>query len=325
MSEMESVLKVLEKIADKLSLIMPMFLNIENRLDRIENELLTNSTISMSSEQSIQFDSEHEQVLGGIDEGHGEPPPQKDQETRYAYHGHGGGSHGHAYHSHSGGGHAHHSHSDGGHGHSGLILSDSDMTSDLGKLSDYLKCDIPVVNYNSDSETVKQHLLESSLDFVLIQDSGEAVSQQDSLTPESLNMIHTLVGNQLELARMVVRLKPDTEVFIGSLPPRIDTPSHTQLAEAYNDILVAQSFLDEKVTIVSQNGMHTKVQKKLGERFCEDGNRLTRYGTHLMLKNISRQISDKIPGMRYVVKSKSYKYRRTKKYKVKKFIEAIFI
>ena len=76
---------------------------------------------------------------------------------------------------------------------------------------------------------------------------------------------------------------------------------------------MAESFLDEKVTIVSQNGMHTNMKKKMRERFCEDGTSLTKYGTHLMLKNISRQISSKIPDMS--VKNKNFKYKRNYKYK----------
>ena len=127
----------------------------------------------------------------------------------------------------------------------------------------------------------------------------------------------------MELARTVVRLKPDTEVFIGSLPPRYDTAAHTQLAEAYNDIMVVESFLDERITIVSQKGMHTKEMRKVRERFSDDGNMLTKYGTHLMLKNISRQMSDKISGLRF---EHNKNKRRFGKYtfKTKRLPEAIF-
>ena len=171
--------------------------------------------------------------------------------------------------------------------------------------------------------TFHYHLLQPNLEFVLIQDSGKVVSDQDSLDSESLSEIRTLVGQQLELSRTVVRLKPDTEVFIGSLPPRYDTAAHTQLAEAYNDIMVVESFLDERITIVSQKGMHTKEMRKVRERFSDDGNMLTKYGTHLMLKNIWRQMSDKISGLR-VEHNKNKRRFGKYKFKTKRLPEAIF-
>ena len=54
MSEIGPLLKVMKNIADKLSLIMPMYVNIEQRLMKIENDISTNTTISMSSDQSSQ-------------------------------------------------------------------------------------------------------------------------------------------------------------------------------------------------------------------------------------------------------------------------------
>ena len=54
--------------------------------------------------------------------------------------------------------------------------------------------DVPVLNYNSDSDDVKMALFETELDFVLIQDSGEVICQQDSLTPECFNQINKVAG-----------------------------------------------------------------------------------------------------------------------------------
>ena len=207
--------------------------------------------------------------------------------------------------------------------HPGLILSDSALIFDKENISDHINCDAPVLNYHLDTEEIGHHLLQPNLEFVLIQDSGKVVSDQDSLDSESLNEIRTLVGQQLELARTVVRLKPDTEVFIGSLPPRYDTAAHTQLAEAYNDIIVVESFLDERITIVSQKGMHTNEMRKVRERFSDDGNMLTKYGTHLMIKNIWRQMSDKISGLR-VEHNKNKRRFGKYKFKTKRLPEAIF-
>ena len=160
---------------------------------------------------------------------------------------------------------------------------------------------------------MKQKLFETNHDFVLIQDSGESISHHDSLTETSLSEINKLVGYQVELARMVVKLKPDTQVFIGSLPPRFDTPAHAELADAYNNTLVVETFIDENVTIVSQNDIYTNVKQKISERFCEDGATLTKYGTHLMVKNIRRQIADKVPHIRQNTKSKTLRLRKFRK------------
>ena len=48
--------------------------------------------------------------------------------------------------------------------------------------------------------------------------------------------------------------------------------------------------MDDNITVVSQNSMFTNVKKKLQERISEDGFNLTKYGSHLMMKNISRKI-----------------------------------
>ena len=199
----------------------------------------------------------------------------------------------------------------------GLVLSDSELTFEQGKiLNGYFSSSIPVVNYNEDSDTVKKVLFETNHDFVVIQDSGEAISQYETLDCDSLAGVQTLVEHQLNLARMVVRLKPDTQVFIGSLPPRVDTLASTQLAEAYNNYLVVNSFMDEKITVISQNGMYTNVKKKLSERFCEDGCTLTKYGTHLMVKNLVYQITDKIPRLKYKDVKNISKHGKLRKKKV---------
>ena len=178
---------------------------------------------------------------------------------------------------------------------SGLVLSDSDLVQGLvQELSDKFCSNIPVVNYNTDAESVKEILFESNHDFVLLQDSGQAISQHQSLDQESVQEIQSLVRNQVELAKMVVRLKPDTDVFIGSLPPRYDTEAHSELTEAYNNMMVVESFMEERITIIKQNDMYTKEKRKIEERVVKDGYNLTRYGTHLMAKNIERQIN-KIP------------------------------
>ena len=117
----------------------------------------------------------------------------------------------------------------------------------------------------------------------------------------------------------MVRLKPDTQVFIGSLPPRVDTMAHTQMAELYNSIAVAESFMDDNITVVSQNSMFTNVKKKLQERISEDGFNLTKYGSHLMMKNISRQISDKVPHIRTVNRTRRPMYNRYRWNQVKRF------
>ena len=316
MCETENLLKVLETIAEKMSMIVPVLQNIEIRLATVENEknseisyirntldiikgcVLDNPALSINSDQVSQSDSEQDL---GMKKEYVEAAHQHDQHV-----------------------HDHH------HGPdecvSGIVLSDSDLTfKQSDQLSEHLKCNIRSVNYNSDSENIKQSLLDPNLEFILIQDSGETVSQQNELSHDSMNEIQTLARYQLELARMVVRLRPGIEVFIGCLPPRFDTLAHTELAELYNNTMVAESFLDDHVTIVSQNSMYTNIKEKLEERFTEDGVNLTKYGTHLMMKNIARQISDTVPGMRCVKQSKGSKYRKVSRNKVRRLLNAIFI
>ena len=59
-------------------------------------------------------------------------------------------------------------------------------------------------------------------------------------------------------------------------------------------MMVVESFMEERITIIKQNDMYTKEKRKIEERVVKDGYNLTRYGTHLMAKNIERQIN-KIP------------------------------
>ena len=313
MVETDNLLKVLQTIAEKMSVIVPILQNIETKLAMIENEknsdisdiknsldivkgcVLANPTLSMSSDQFSQSDSEHDL---GLENEHVEASHQ----------------------------HVHDNHHGPSECVSGLVLSDSDLTlKESDQLNEHLKCNTSALNYNSDSENVNQSLLDPNLDFVLIQDSGVTVSQHDQLSNDSMNEIQDLVRYQLELARMVVRLRPGIEVFIGSLPPRFDTMAHTELAELYNNTMVAESFLDDHVTVVSQNSMYTNAKKKLGERFKEDGINLTKYGTHLMMKNIATQISDKVPHLRLASKSKGSKCRKISRKEVKRLLNAIFI
>ena len=305
-SENENILNVLGKLIDKMSL---MFSNIETRLNNIENEhmrelsaikeslefikdrALSCSSLTSSDQLSLgDSDSGCEQAHGGA-----VPPHTKGHDPDLLI------------------------------GPSdcavGLILSDSDLTlENSNHLNSLLQCDTHTVNYNTDSERVGQLLLDAYPEFVLIQDSGETVSLKDKLSPESTQEIQNLVGQQLELARTVVRLKPDTQVFIGSLPPRVDTMAHSQMAEFYNSTAVAESFLDDHITVVSQNNMFTNVKKKLQERIREDGFNLTKYGTHLMMKNISRQIADKVQSLRFVIKNRLPLYGRYNRNHVKRFL-----
>ena len=206
----------------------------------------------------------------------------------------------------------------------GLVMSDSDLTLEqCNQLSNLLQCDTHTVNYNLESESVKQVLMDSNPDFVLIQDSGNTVCQYDQLCPDSTQEIQSLVEQQLELARMVVRLKPDTEVFIGCLPPRIDTMAHSQMVEFYNSTAVTKSFLDDNITVVSQSSMFSNVKKKQQERINGDGFNLTKYGTHLMMKNISTQIADKVPSIRFVKRKKKPVNGRYSRNYAKRFLYGV--
>ena len=259
--------------------------NIEKRLDKVENELsagdisemkrnissikvdldrgsyMNSPSFSVSSDQSSQCDHDQSDRGSEHDQAHLE-------------------------------GHHHE-------GHSGLLLSDSDLTKvHATQISEQLGCKMPMLNYNNDnSDNVHNVLVRTNHDFVLIQESGNIVDKQDTVNYDSMEEVQNCVRNQLELARTVVRLKPNTEVFIGSLPPRFDTPEHAQLTEAYNNTLVAESFLDDHVTIVSQDGMNSYNKKKLQERFAKDGATLTKYGNYLMSKNISREVTKKVPNL----------------------------
>ena len=295
-SELCDMKKLLEDLSKNVILLLPIFQNIENRLEKIERELhisdiseLTASIKSIKSE--LELSKEFRVVCPSTDSSATSDQSSQSDQSEGVVH------------------EAHHNP-----GHTGLLLSDSDLTlSQVKQVGDHLTCNVTVVNYNSDSEVVKQVLVGTGYDFVLIQDSGDTVTKQEIVTHDTVEEIQNLARYQLELARMVGRLKPDTEVFIGCLPPRFDTEAHTQLAEVYNNTLVVESFLDDHIRVVSQNMMYSNNNRQLEERFADDRVTLTKYGNFLLSKNISREIIKMVPYLTKKKKSKNYRKNRVKR------------
>ena len=317
MTELLEIKAGLENVANILSKIVPFLQNVDKRLERIENDMqlgdlseIKKTVLSIKSDLSSDYHIARPSISASSDHDQSSQSNQSELASNCEE------------------GQLLEDPDHGYPGHSGLLLSDSDHTKiHATQISEQLGCKMPMINYNSvDSETVHNVLVRTKHDFVLIQDSGEIVNKQDAFNPDSVEEVQNWVRYQLDLARTVVRLKPDTEVFIGSLPPRFDTHIHAQLTDAYNNTLVVESFLEDHITIVSQDGMNSTSKKKLHERFAKDGVTLTKYGNFLMSKNLSRKVTNKVPFLNICpIKKQGSKFKKYSRSQVKSLLEALLV
>ena len=114
----------------------------------------------------------------------------------------------------------------------------------------------------------------------------------------------------VKLSSSILNLQPATRVFLGSLPPRYDGRLMEELTRLFNGLLVTESVHEDRITVVTQSQLICKYDDKKFDRYESDLATLTRYGTKLRVKNVAKQISQDIPGLRCTEKNKEKQHKQ---------------
>jgi hypothetical protein len=99
----------------------------------------------------------------------------------------------------------------------GLVMSDSDLSDMALQTGRLLNCQVSSYDYSAGN--VEPSMFNKNLEFVVIQDSGKVLDKYTELTTD---FVQQLTGHVLvKLASSILVLQPDTQVFLGSLPPGV--------------------------------------------------------------------------------------------------------
>ena len=166
--------------------------------------------------------------------------------------------------------------------------------------------------FNYKQEDLKLELFDKKMEFVIIQDSGQLLDQYNELTNTTVKEITSHVQQLVKLATSILTLQPGTKVLLGSLPPRYDGRLRADLVRVYNGVLLTESFMEERISVISQSQLSCRSEQKKVERFEADLATLTKYGKKLRDKNIIAQIAEVLPHLRAIKKTqdKCHQYKR---------------
>ena len=188
----------------------------------------------------------------------------------------------------------------------GLVMSDSDLTELATKAGQLLDCRVDMFNYRLCQ--LEPTLFAKKLEFVLIQDSGHSLEQYGELTNTTVQDMTAHVQHLVKISCNILELQPDTKVLLGSLPPRYDGKVRPELVKLFNSLLLTESVIEERISVVSQSQLSCKFEsKKKVERFETDLVTLTRYGRKLRDKNIAVQIAQVVPQLQVIKKTQFHK------------------
>ena len=166
-------------------------------------------------------------------------------------------------------------------------------------------------------------------EFVIIQPSSDIC---DRLGTPDFREIESDVKHYLDIARKLTSQHPGVNVFISSLPPRYDTGEASESTDLWNNILVTETFVHNRVHVVAQSGLECKEGKKRFQRFKSDGFLLTPYGTKLLSKNIGTSVIEVLGSMQKMnlkhkekpsTKFPVRNFKKNKQYLVRKLINAL--
>ena len=192
---------------------------------------------------------------------------------------------------------------------SGVILTVGEVYVDQNLISNMTGVPVSVQPLDSDPDIGK-----TEPEFVIIQPSSDICDQLD--TPD-FREIESDVKHYLDIARKLTSQHPGVKVFISSLPPRYDTGEASESTELWNNILVTETFVHDRVHVVAQSGLECKEGKKRFQRFKSDGFLLSPYGTKLLSKNIGTSIIKVLGSMQKM--NVKHKVKPSKKFPVRNF------
>jgi hypothetical protein len=76
----------------------------------------------------------------------------------------------------------------------------------------------------------------------------------------------------------------------------------TELSRTFNGLLVTESFLVDRLSVIEQSQLQSRDERKLFERYEEDRITLTKYGSRRRDKNTASHIVKAVPGLKLVRK-----------------------
>ena len=289
--ELSSVMEILKQIDHKLTNVIPRVANIESRLTQIEcldslSEIKSSTTSileevrgcyksSASFSDSVRSGSQSSDSITEVSDGLSVNDEVAGVVVPPGY---------------------------------GLVMSNSDMTELATRTGQLLNCKVDIFNYSQ--EELQPTLFDKKLEFVLIQDSGKVLDQYSELTNTAVKAMTAHVQQIVSLSSNILKVQPDTKVLLGALPPRYDGKLGADLVRVFNGLLLTESFMEEKISVVNQSQLCCKFEKKKVERFESDLVTLTRYGKKLRDKNIAVQIAEVVPGLKVMKKIQDHQHRR---------------
>ena len=280
-------MKLLLKIDEKLSEVIPKVMSIENRLNKLESvqcevkdiksatsNILAEVRGVNSSLNSLPDISNVSEVSDSLSD----TSYQSDQGSILSVsEGEPGSSQGQMF---------------------GLFMADSDMTELAASTGELLNCQVSMFNYRGG--LLDPSLFSNKLEFVILQDSGQMLDKYSEVTTDIIQEIKAHVQELVNLSVNILQVQPETRVFIGSLPPRYDGRVRVELARAFNSLLVTESFMEERIIVTSQSQLTCRNENKLLERYETDKVTLTSYGNHLRAKNTAAQIAEAVSQLKIV-------------------------
>ena len=184
----------------------------------------------------------------------------------------------------------------------GLLMSDSDMSDEAHNLGKLLSCEVSMFDYST--ESLDPSLFNRELEFVVLQDSGKFLDQYTELTEDTVQHMTSRVRHLVSLSTNIVQVQPKTQVFLGSLPPRLDKSLRRDLIRVFNGLLITESFLVDRIDVIDQSQLLSRYEKKFYQRYSRDKATLTKYGGRLRDKNIAKHIVKSVSGLSVTVQKK---------------------
>ena len=295
MCELSNIMDMLEEINKKLNDVIPRVINIEDRLNQFDSKNsdvlsdIKSSTTDILAEvhvcaQSVGSVPETIRIVSEADDSISQSSRSVDlgplDEAPVMLH--------------------------------GLVMSDSNMNELATKTGHLLNCKVDMFNYRQNQ--LDPSIFTKKLEFVLIQDSGQLLAQYNELTNTTVQEMTAHVEQMVKLATSILKLQPGTKVLLGSLSPRYDGRMRGELVKVFNSLLLTESFLEDRIIVVSQTQLSCRFEHKKVERFEADLVTLTRYGMKLRNKNITAQIVQSVPHLKIIKKSQEQHYHHQRGY-----------
>ena len=163
----------------------------------------------------------------------------------------------------------------------GIIMPVGELYVDPNLISNMTGCLVTV-----QSPCSNQVNFTTEPEFIILQPSSDICELGN---PDFRN-IQLDVQKYIDTALKMLSTHTNTHVFITSLPPRFDREEASRSTDLWNNILLTETFLHNRVHVVQQSGLECMEERKMSERYRGNRFLLTPYGTRLLSKNIATSV-----------------------------------